>query len=245
MDRLALKASARESVKGYAPAVYIVTLIYLVITLVIEIVGGRINGMVTDWGNNAIQYINQLGVAPEVPRRVGLASVFSMLLEFMLQVLAVGFMSYCMRISRRRVVDTYNLGDGFSIIIKLFCVAFLQGLFITLWGFLFVVPGIIASYRYRLAYYIMLDDPDKGALQCIRESKALMDGHKMELFMLDLSFIGWQLLISITFGLVGIWKLAYIEATYAQFYNVLAYPTGEYPVDEQEAAEDEDGWNGL
>ena len=106
----------------------------------------------------------------------------------------------------------------------------MQGIFIALWSLLFIVPGIIAMYRYRMAYYILLDDPDKGPLQCIRESKELMRGHKKELFFLDLSFIGWEFLITISAGILGIWILPYIYTTYAMYYNDLAYPDGSFPL---------------
>ena len=62
---------------------------------------------------------------------------------------------------------------------------------------LLIIPGIVAAYRYRLVYYILLDSPEKNAIQCIRESALLMSGNKMELFLLDISFLGWILLNSI------------------------------------------------
>jgi uncharacterized membrane protein len=64
-------------------------------------------------------------------------------------------------------------------------------IFTFLWTLLFIIPGIIAFYRYRLAFYILIDNPDIGPLEAINISKALMDGNKGKLFCLDLSFIGW------------------------------------------------------
>ena len=92
-------------------------------------------------------------------------------------------------------------------------------LFTALWSMLFVIPGIVASYRYRQALYLLLDHPEMGIMECIRESKRLMRGHKAELFVLDLSFIGWALLSIIPF--VSVYTLPYTESTYALYYDQL------------------------
>ncbi len=84
---------------------------------------------------------------------------------------------------------------------------------------LFIIPGIVASYKYRMAIYIQIDNPEYSASECIRISKEMMMGHKAELFVLELSFIGWALLTIIPF--VSLYVLPYIETTTANFYNVL------------------------
>ena len=113
---------------------------------------------------------------------------------------------------------------AFPLFFKLFLLNLLTGIFIFHRSLLLVVPGIIAAYRYRQALYIMLDDPDKSVLQCIRESKAMMAGHKGELFVMDLSFIGWNILSSIPYVgyLVQIWAMPYINLSYALYYEALS-----------------------
>lgn len=103
--------------------------------------------------------------------------------------------------------------------------AILQGLFVFLWSLLLVVPGIIAAYRYRQALYLLLDHPEKSAWQCLRESAAVMRGHKWELFVLDLSFLGWMLL-SALFAPVSIWLDPYRAITNANYYNRLVGAQG-------------------
>ena len=98
-------------------------------------------------------------------------------------------------------------------------------LFTALWSLLFVIPGIIASYRYRMAVYLYLDDPDKGILDCIRESKEMMIGHKFELFVLDLSFILWFLLCAVTCGLAALYVTPYVTLTNSVYYDNLKYIT--------------------
>ena len=72
-----------------------------------------------------------------------------------------------------------------------------QLLFITLWSLLFIVPGIIATFRYSQAFFVLADDPNKSIRQCMDESKFMMKGNKWKLFLLGLSFIGWAIIAAI------------------------------------------------
>lgn len=76
-----------------------------------------------------------------------------------------------------------------------FCLRFLCGLYVALWTLLLIVPGIVATYKYYLAVFILAEHPEFSVSEAITESKRRMDGHKMEAFILDLSFIGWDLLM--------------------------------------------------
>ena len=114
--------------------------------------------------------------------------------------------------------------SGFNDFWSAFKVNFLVGLFTFLWSLLFVIPGIVKSYSYIFSLYILAENPGKPALECIEESKNMTNGHKMELFVLDLSFIGWILLGVITFGIAYIWVIPYISTTYANAYNSLKQP---------------------
>lgn len=75
-----------------------------------------------------------------------------------------------------------------------FCLKFLQGLYVALWSLLLVIPGIVKSYSYAMAPYIMAEHPALTANEAITESRRIMDGNKWRLFCLDFSFIGWELL---------------------------------------------------
>jgi uncharacterized membrane protein len=96
--------------------------------------------------------------------------------------------------------------------------------------FVAMIPSYIAMYRYRLAIFILLDNHDYRIMECINESKRLMRGNKGKLFVLDLSFIGWGLLFSLTFNIVGIWKLAYLQLTHVRFYEFLSGSRGAVPL---------------
>jgi uncharacterized membrane protein len=93
--------------------------------------------------------------------------------------------------------------------------------FVLLWSLLFIIPGIVKSFAYSQMFYLMADDPklDAGAAQ--KKSMAMMNGHKGELFILQLSFIPWFLLIVVTFGLAAIYVCPYVQATMANYFNYL------------------------
>lgn len=104
-----------------------------------------------------------------------------------------------------------------------FKVNFFTGLFTSLWSMLFVIPGIVKAMAYSMSMYILAENPQMPALEAINKSKQMMEGHKMDFFVLQLSFIGWHLLGGITFGIAYIWILPYISATVANFYNSIKH----------------------
>ena len=95
----------------------------------------------------------------------------------------------------------------------------LKDVFCVLWGVLFIIPGIIKSYEYRMIPYLLAEYPGMDRKEAFQISKRMMDGQKMETFILDLSFIGWILLSAITCGIAGIFYVnPYREATFAELY---------------------------
>lgn len=168
-------------------------------------------------------------------------------------VMSVGWLSYCMRAARQDVAGYRNLFDGFVLIFRVIGILILQAIYVLLWSivafipcFIFVMIGIFTqvtlflvmaivcyiggiifavsiSYRYRLALYFMIDNPDMGCNDTITASKEAMVGRKKSLFSLDLSFIGWAFLGMITFGVLYIWVSPYISITEANFYDMAVH----------------------
>lgn len=81
---------------------------------------------------------------------------------------------------------------------------FLISLYTALWSMLFVIPGIVKGYSYSLAIYIKSENPNIPASTAIELSKRMTNGHKMDLFVLDMSFIGWGILSAFTLNILGI-----------------------------------------
>lgn len=92
-------------------------------------------------------------------------------------------------------------------------------IFTFLWSLLFVVPGIIKALSYSMSTYILAEHPDMTASEALAESKKIMDGHKMDLFVLQLSFILWALLCGITCGIASIYVTPYMSLTMTNFYH--------------------------
>jgi uncharacterized membrane protein len=89
---------------------------------------------------------------------------------------------------------------------------------IILWSLLFIIPGIIAAFRYSMAFYIMDDDPGIGIMEAIERSKVMMNGNKGRLFCLEFSFIGWAILSILTCGIGFLFLQPYTQAAVAAFY---------------------------
>ena len=98
-----------------------------------------------------------------------------------------------------------------------------------LWTLLLVIPGIIKAYSYSMTFYILRENPEMTAGDAITASQKMMDGHKMDLFLLSLSFIGWAILASITFGIGYLWLIPYIYTASAAFYETLKKETSVTP----------------
>lgn len=88
---------------------------------------------------------------------------------------------------------------------------------IFLWTLLFIVPGIIKGYAYALVAYILADDSNISSKEALRLSEEMMKGHKGELFVFGLSFIGWHLLAIFTLGILEIWIMPYQQTATTKF----------------------------
>ena len=232
LNRAALKADARRRAAGYHPSPILAALIVFALGLLISTLSSYLMGAdrLTTALTNAAQFgteaVEQAYISFFEHYSVSaVAVVLVVALEIMSYMVSVGFVIFSLHVSRDETAEIGNLFDGFGIFFRALWLAILQGLFVFLWSLLLFVPGIIAAYRYRQAIYLLLDHPEKSAWQCLRESGALMRGHKWELFVLDLSFLGWMLL-SAMFAPVTIWLDPYRAITNANYYNRLVGAQG-------------------
>lgn len=103
---------------------------------------------------------------------------------------------------------------------------FFRDLYTILWTLLFIIPGIVKSYEYQMIPYLLAENPQMSREQAFAESKRMMSGQKWRAFVLDLSFIGWNILSAITLGILGIFYVQpYMDATHAALYETLRYGT--------------------
>ena len=133
-------------------------------------------------------------------------------------------LSFCiiyLKLTKSEGIEVKDLFSGFSNAINAILLGILQAIFVFLWSLLFVIPGIIKSYAYSMSTFVLAENPDMSATDALKKSQEIMDGHKMEYFILQLSFIPWYLLVGITFGIAGLYVGPYVNATTANFYNAI------------------------
>ena len=223
--RAELKSNAKVAMRGRKPSVYLIALVYFLIVYVLDILDYKL--MYPGLSITEITY-NLLEGTVMLQSSSFTSWVLQLAITIMNTMLSVGFTMVCLNISRGLAAGFGELFDAFGMFFKFLWLNILMGIYIGLWSCLFVIPGIVAAYRYRMAVYIMIDNPEFSASECIRRSKEMMRGHKGELFVLDLSFIGWSLLTVIPF--VSLYVTPYITTTEAFYYNALSgyIPQAEY-----------------
>lgn len=136
-------------------------------------------------------------------------------------VLELGYSAFLLKQYDQQPASFQDLFSQFERFGAGFCQAFLRGLYTALWSLLFIIPGIVAHYRYAMTPFIMLEKPELSASEAINASKELMYNHKWELFCLDFSFIGWVLLCVLTLNIGHIALNPYRNAAYAVFYRTI------------------------
>ena len=124
------------------------------------------------------------------------------------------------------IVETDSKGEKLELLLEGFkknvgnaIIAYiLTMLFIILWSLLLIIPGIIKALAYSQVFYILAEQPDMTPTEAIKKSQEMMKGHKMRLFLLMLSFLGWFILGALAFGVGIFFVLPYFQTTLANFY---------------------------
>ena len=148
-----------------------------------------------------------------------IALVLSIVVLLFSGVLKMGLNKYYIDlVAENRQGEVSVIFSRFDIFFKALGLNLFMWLFIWLWSLMLIVPGILAAYRYRLAPYLMAENPNLGIREAVNMSKELMAGHEWRLFCLDLSFIGWRILRVLTCGIGDLWLSPYIYAATAAFY---------------------------
>lgn len=161
--------------------------------------------------------------------RTYLVFFWPFLLIALIVALARALVSACMSVGLSRFRLDLHDGDeakietvfwGFGrVFFKALLVHLLRSIFVFLWSLLFVIPGIIAAYRYSMVDYIMAENPNMSVMDILRESKRMMKGNKWRLFCLQFSFIGWSILAELALGIGHLWLNPYIGQAEASFYH--------------------------
>lgn len=215
MQAYDLRKTARENLRGNWP-------ISIAASLIAWLLGGLVVGSGIDF-RIISKYLPKQGTFTYVIVTLGILGSLTGLAELIIGgTVRLGYSKFLLKQHDHR--EKPEIGDLFSEFGRFtdgLCLLLLQSLYVILWSLLLFIPGIVAGYRYAMAPYLMQENPGMTASEAIKASGQMMQGHKGELFMLDLSFLGWAFLAAITFGIGRIFLNPYTNAAHAAFYRSL------------------------
>lgn len=226
-SRVELKQKAKDVLRGsYWKA--------LLVSFVISIAagGGRANGTRAskkDYGNVKDWYYNSPNTEL-LPMIVIIAGIILLIVIAVAMTMRV-FIGYNLEVGGRRYfiqgsqgdVNMGYLGHGFKKdrYLDIIKAMLLRDVLNFLWYFLLIIPGIVKSYAYSMVPYILADNPNIGYRRALELSQQMTDGEKLDMWVLDLSFVGWYLLGSLALGIGVFFVLPYDNATHGELYLVL------------------------
>ena len=197
MNRAEIKNWAKSKIKGHILELLVAIIVVSVLTSLtigqkVDFIDGRV--VVTSYGIS-----------------LGLFFYF----------VTVGFAYYMTQFIKDKKHEFMDLFRYTKDYVRIFVVNILQTIFVFLWCLLLIVPGIIKAFAYALVPLVLADEKHKnlGYREVLRKSEDMMRGHKMDLFVFELSFIGWHFLAIFTLGLLEIWILPYYYTAKYKFLN--------------------------
>lgn len=196
--------------------------------------------------NVAGQTIKSIGTNGGVDSEVGafilaslpiiiIASLFAAVIYFALgSFIGVGYAKFNLNLVDKKNAAFETLFEYFTHWKTTTIARLLRALYVFLWSLLFIIPGIVAGFSYAMTDYILAEDPELTADEAISQSKSLMMGNKWRFFCLQFSFIGWDILATLAFGIGHLWLTPYKQAAYAAFYREVSgtefFPEEEFEI---------------
>lgn len=200
-----------------------------VVSLIIVIAGG---GRGSGGGNGGRDSSNRYGNLLDERAALMLSRILSIVLTVVLVLFVLRLIvGYMLEVGGRKFfikaaegkTDMGYLGYCFKEgrYVKVLLTMLLRDVYLVLWFLLLIIPGIVKSYSYRMVPYILADNPNIGYSRAIELSNQMTNGEKWNMFVLDLSFIGWYLLGIIALGIGILFVQPYYDSTESQLYLIL------------------------
>ena len=197
-DLISMKIRSKSIMKKFSPKVYVIALFVAVIDILGLILGNGLIGL-----------------------NLRLFFVCYFIAVILREIIEIGYIKYAIIAAREKEGSFKDLFSGFTRnMVKNLISVLLKQIIIWIGLIFFIIPGVIAFYRFRFLYFD-LNTENKSLGTCIKESVELTKGHCIELFKIDLSFIGWYLLNAITLGIASIYVRPLTTITYAEYYDYL------------------------
>lgn len=254
IERKKLKTEAKTILRETKPSPVLVTLAFMGIITVLQVLSMAMNGDFAALQQTAENLLAGNMTMAQSDGAVGFGRLLTVAIELMAAVLGVGYTLYTLRITRHIKASVGDMFDAFGLFGRAILASYIPMFLVMAWCMIYIfvmailvsivpsvwipvvcipllIPAYKAAYSYRQTVYVMLDCPQLNVMQCIGLSKTVMQGHKWELFVLDLSFLGWDILCAVPF--VGLWVRPYKEVVYARYYAQVmtdfALRTGQVP----------------
>lgn len=238
-----LKTRAKSVIRQRLSAILLTAVAFLLVNYLLNYLSNELSGF-NDWteefSRRLSSYMDELQNAAtpqeitDIIDRISMPSisyfsrgVFAIVLSGLISLMSVplsaGYVFHILAEMRGHETKVTSIFSGFRVMLKALAISILTGLLVGLGSIFFVVPGVVLALRYSMSVFILMDDPTKGPIQCMKESGHLMRGWKWNYFKLSFSFILWYLLSSmVTYSigvpLLNIYLTPYVNLTNAAFY---------------------------
>ncbi len=222
------KDRAREAALKAGPGILKIFAVYVGVLAVLNLLIYFLETPFYEWSMTVRQFVAAGDYDLPLPSdRVRSGIWFSLVLTLLGQVVSAGWVGLTLRAARGEEYSWHDLWNAFPYFWKVFVIAAVRAVVCPLAACLFIFPGVYLFYGWRLAYLVLAEHPDYGPLRCLRQSRRLMVGERMNLFRLDLSCVllyGLALLLSyFSSGIVSAWRMPTLAFLYAVFYNRVSF----------------------
>lgn len=224
LNRPLLKAVAKSRMANTGLKIYFYTLFVMVISAIPDVIiqlklpaaplamayeGGSLQEM--------MEYFERAAQDMRLPL---IAGVVLMVYNIFVSIINIGYCRVCLMTAREEQIAFRDIFEAFGFWVKAILLTLVQGILIMLGTLCFVIPGIILSFSYSQTTFVLIDDPDMGIFEILRTSREMMEGHKIEFFVFDLSYILWNMLTAVI-GVASVFVLPYMNVGRALYYEHL------------------------
>jgi len=210
MNRVEIKELAKQKIKGNKWNIIWPVLLITVVVSILE----PVLGLIPKVDFNNMESLVSYKISP-------VSAIIAFVLLILVSIIMVAYQKYIMNFVR---TGNFNSKDIINCVkekwLNILVSSLLMGIIVGLCSMLLVVPGIIMAMAYAMVSYIVIDTNLNG-VDSLKRSREMMKGHKWEYFVFVLSFIGWQLLVPFTFGLLLIWLYPYMTVAECLYYEKL------------------------
>lgn len=231
MDRQTIRAQAKQLVRTNKRVLLLASFLFLLISAVFSVLSTLITAPSSETFQRYMQLVDsqQYAQALELLQARDVRfreTAVSELLNYLQAIVQFGMIFLCFNVVRGEESSCGMLLDGFGQWWRVLLVTAIRSLIVSFGFLLLIVPGFIALYNYRMSYYLLITHPEYGVLDCLRESRLRMQGRRMELFRLDLPYLGLALfcLIPIIGWIFLIWMLPCYICAETLFFEAVSFP---------------------